>query len=48
MNMSDASDGGEGLQIRPVTLPEAVQFNGILLMHSACEGASENVKFRWD
>ena len=46
--ISDVNEG-EGNQITPVTLPEAVQFNGILFMHGVCKGASENIKStRWN
>ena len=39
---------GEGHQIFPVTLPEAVYLDVIVFMHGACEGAEENIKYRWD
>ena len=45
--ISDSNEG-EGHQVKPVSLPEAVDFDGILFMHGVCEGVSENIKCRWD
>ena len=37
-------------QLKPVALPEAVQFDSILFSFhgGACEGGSKSIKFRWD
>ena len=45
--ISDANER-EGHQVKPVKLPEAVQFDGIIFLHGAYEGLSEHIKFRWD